>query len=91
MFSETGARPDVSSWQTGRVTDFSMVFNEIGSDADSNDGYTGPNTLHWNTSSAENFADAFRYCGISCNPPVQNFDVRKVKSFRGMFSGSLNV
>ena len=75
------SNPDVSNWNTSKVTNMSNVFCGCYGDA------FNPDVSNWDTSSVTNMQGVFYNChGVSFNPDVSNWDTSSVTRMKDMFS-----
>ena len=81
----TNADPDVKDWDTSAVTNMKRMFN----------GASGasPDTRFWDTSEVTDmsymFGSTFGYDPVQTLPDITNWDISKVITMQGMFSGPL--
>jgi hypothetical protein len=74
LLGNSGANPDVTSFDTSRVINFNQMF--IGTSFNRN-------INHWDVSSGTNFASMFR--DTPFNQPLNNWNVGKATDMRTMF------
>ena len=73
--------PDISKWNTEKVTDFSKMFNECKS------LLSLPDISKWNTSRCNNMMFMFSECKLlSKLPDLSKWDTSKVDNIRFMFN-----
>jgi surface protein len=77
MRSAEAEQPDLSNWNTGKVTDMGSMFS-------SSDHFNG-DISEWNTSNVTDMYKMFYYCE-KFNQPIGAWNVGKVTRFGGMFS-----
>jgi surface protein len=72
---------DLSSWNTGNVTDMSEMFNNCQSLTTIGD------VSNWDTSSVTDMSNIFNYCKLLISLDASNWDISNVTDINGMFYG----
>ena len=82
LFRSTSANPDVSNWETLKLTNITNIFYKASS--------ANPDVSKWNTSGVTDMYGVFRYSAIR-KADISKWNIRRDVSSSNMFCGCKNL